>query len=112
MRLIWVLLLAGMIGCKHATPRQLASEQMLRTRCAQLRATCDVQWKARGETTFEWMASASTGRKTGYQSSDYWFAFEPTREEAIDRLYVYLGGSPTNPGDPLPEIIYRDEGER
>jgi len=97
-------------ACNHERPRQLASEHMLQQRCAELNVTCEVQWVSLGETTHQWRADAHNSKYP--LNSDWWFAYEPTREEAIDRLYVYLGGCPTNPGDPLPEVLYHAKEPR
>ena len=40
-----------------------------------------------------------------YPDTDWWFVHEDTREKTIAHLYRALGGSPTSPADPRPEVI-------
>ena len=87
--------------------RSLFDDETLRQRCIKLHVTCDVQWQARQDSPSVWMGSAHNN-KPWPESSDWWFSFEPTRAEAIDKLCVVLGGAPTNPANPIPEVIWKE----
>ena len=96
-----VLLTLGMLGCWKSKP--LADDAMLRQRCMKLDVTCDVQWNGAGS---HWMASAHLYHPYP-QRDDWWFAFADSRADAVNKLYGELGGLPTDPGDPIPEMIYK-----
>jgi hypothetical protein len=96
-------LLAILLACGTAcgTKHKLADEETLRQRCAALNLTCDVQWRNYDASSGSWMAAAKNA------NNDWWFAHASTRAVAIDELNTELGGNPTNPADPLPEVIYK-----
>jgi hypothetical protein len=95
-------------GCGKLAPRPLTQEAELRSRCIKLGVTCEIQWNS--SISFSYWSAWAYNSKPWPSNSDYWFGHGGTRAEAIDDLYGKLGGDPTNPGNPLPEIIYRPTG--
>jgi hypothetical protein len=96
--LLLTMAMVGGIGCgKPAKVVKLADDKMLNQRCEKLHVGCEVYWTHE----FGWRAYAHT-----ISADDWWFTGDADRSKAVDKLYQSLGGSPTDPGDPLPQTIY------